>query len=105
MELLLTGEFIDAQQALNYGLINKISSPESLEQTVNELAVKIAGKGPEFIARGKHLFYSQLDSGLKTAYEEATTFMVEHFKLKSTQAGLNAFLNKQPMPDWSKIDE
>ena len=104
MEMLLTGDFIKPDQALQYGLINKVAAQDKLDESVRELALKVAEKGQEFVKRGKQLFYNQIESGIEAAYQEATKFMTEHFKLKSTQAGLNAFLEKKPMPDWSKND-
>ena len=100
MELLFTGEFIDARKALEFGLVNQIAADKNLDDATEALALKITQKGPEFISRGKALFYNQIEQGLESAYEQATKFMIENMQLKSTQSGLNAFLNKKPMPDW-----
>jgi enoyl-CoA hydratase/carnithine racemase len=101
MELLMTGEFIDADKACQYGLINRAVPSEQLDEAVMELAVRIASKGPAFVARGKELFYRQIEQGLESAYALATTCMVDNMQDKEAQAALQAFIDKKPMPDWS----
>ncbi len=100
MEMLLTGEFIDAATAERYGLINKAVAADKLDDAVRELAEKVAGKGPAFIAAGKRLFYRQIEDGLAGAYEEATRTMVENMQRDDARDGINAFLEKRGMPDW-----
>jgi len=100
MEMLLTGEFIDAETAKNYGLINRIAEPDKLDEAVQELAGAVAAQGPAFIAAGKKLFYSQIENGLGAAYEEATKMMVENMQRDDTRLGLDAFLAKRETPDW-----
>lgn len=101
MELLLTGEFIDAAKALQFGLINRVCVPQDLNEATMLMAEKIASKGPAFIAKGKKLFYSQIEQGIEAAYAQATETMVENMNLCEAQEGLQAFLDKRPMPDWS----
>jgi len=101
MELLLTGEFIDAEKACQYGLINQSVPAADLDAAVASLASRIAAKGPVFIARGKALFYTQLEQGLEAAYEQASACMVENMQDVEAQEGLKAFINKKPMPKWS----
>jgi len=101
MELLMTGDFIDAQTACQYGLINHAVAAEDLHDAVYNLASRIAAKGPAFVARGKELFYTQLEQGLEAAYVQATDCMVENMQSPEAQAGLQAFIDKNPMPDWS----
>ena len=100
--LVLSG---DDDEVIFYKNIQDLSKKLTYYKKNNSFRIKIAKKGPEFIARGKHLFYSQIEKGLESAYSEATHFMVDHFKLKSTQSGLKAFLNKKPMPDWFEADD
>jgi len=100
MELLLTGEFIPPEQALQYGLINKVVSSILLDEEIDNLALKIATKGSSFISKGKQLFYSQIEDGIEKAYEKATDFMVESVKTHATQKGLKAFIEKRDMPEW-----
>ncbi len=101
MELLMTGDFIDANTACQYGLINRAVPIDDLDQATMALATKIAAKGPTFVARGKELFYVQLEQGLEAAYTLAADCMVENMQDPEAQAGLQAFINKGPMPDWS----
>jgi len=101
MELLLTGEFIDAPKALQYGLVNRVCELERLDEEINQLAKQIAAKGPAFISMGKELFYSQIEHGIEAAYEMATETMVSNMKLPETKEGLQAFIDKKPMPEWS----
>ena len=101
MELLMTGDFIDAEKACQYGLINRVVADDDLDQAAVQLAAKIAAKGPAFVARGKELFYTQLEQGLEAAYVMAADCMVENMQDPDAQAGLQAFIDKAPMPDWS----
>lgn len=101
MELLMTGDFIDAETACQYGLINHSVAAENLQKAVADLATRIANKGPAFVARGKELFYTQLEKGLEAAYVQAADCMVENMQAAEAQAGLQAFIDKKPMPDWS----
>jgi len=100
MELLMTGEFIDAQTALSYGLVNRVVPSAELASAVADFAAEIASKGPAFVAGGKKLFYRQIEDGLEAAYEQATETMVENMQMEEARAGIDAFLAKQPMPKW-----
>lgn len=101
MELLMTGEFIDADSACRFGLLNDVVPADELDNAIIRLASRIAAKGPVFVSRGKQLFYTQLEHGLEAAYVQATECMVENMQNAETQAGLRAFIDKKPMPDWS----
>ena len=101
MELLMTGEFISADTAQSYGLINRVVDHNFLDQEVTNLAEQITSKGPAFIANGKKLFYKQIEEGIEAAYAQATEAMVENMQMAEAQEGLQAFLDKVPMPDWS----
>jgi len=100
MEMLLTGEFIDAATALQYGLVNRVVAADHLDDAVMALAQRIARQGPAFIANGKRLFYRQLEQGLEAAYELGTECMVENMQIKEARDGLKAFISKSPMPEW-----
>ncbi len=100
MELLMTGEFIDAETAQVYGLINRVVPIGRLDEAVAELAGEIASKGPAFVAAGKRLFYRQIEDGIEAAYEQATEIMVENIQMDDARAGIDAFLAKRPMPKW-----
>ncbi len=100
MEMLLTGEFIDAPTAEKYGLVNRVVAAGKLDDAVRDLAEAVAQKGPAFIAAGKQLFYRQIEDGLTAAYQEATKTMVENMQREDAREGINAFLEKRDMPEW-----
>ncbi|MCH7936655.1 MAG: enoyl-CoA hydratase [Proteobacteria bacterium] len=100
MEMLMTGEFIDAPTAERYGLVNRVVPAGELDAAVRALAAAVAAKGPAFVAAGKKLFYRQIEDGLAGAYEEATKTMVENMQREDARQGINAFLEKRDMPEW-----
>ncbi len=100
MEMLLTGEMIDAQTARDFGLINRVVPPEYLNQIVKKYAETIASKSTAAIARGKRAFYRQLDMPLAEAYEFSSKVMVDGFLTKDADEGISAFFDKRD-PVWS----
>lgn len=100
MEMLLTGEMIDAQTAREIGLVNRVVPPEYLNQVVNKYAQTIASKSTSAIALGKRAFYKQLDMPLAEAYAYSTRVMVEGFVARHGKEGITAFLEKRD-PVWS----
>lgn len=100
MELLMTGDLISAQQAENWGLINKAVPANDLDNAVAEMASKIASKSPTAVALGKGLFYTQLEEGMEAAYERAGNAITCNMQLDETRSAIDAFLNKSDMPDW-----
>ncbi len=101
MEMLMTGEFIDAETALKYGLVNRVVPAADLDDAVAAMAATLANKSPVALARGKRLFYSQLEAGLEGAYKQATKVITDNMQDHDTRAGIDAFVEKKPMPDWS----
>lgn len=101
MEMLLTGDFIDADTAVQYGLINQSVAVEELENAVNRLVEKIASKPPRAIQLGKKLFYQQLELNLKDAYARATDTIAENMMLEETREGTDAFIEKR-QPKWTR---
>lgn len=99
-EMLVTGDFIDAETALHYGLINKIVPADQLDDAVMEMASKIASKPAISIAFGKKLFYKQLEAARDAAYDMAADTMTCNMLTEDAQAGVDAFIAKQPMPEW-----
>jgi enoyl-CoA hydratase/carnithine racemase len=99
MEMLLTGEFIDAPTAQRYGLVNRVVEPEALDATVASLARTIAAKPAAAVAAGKRAFYEQLHDGLEQAYAAATGTMVCNLLGDDTAEGIDAFLEKR-RPRW-----
>ena len=99
MEMLLTGNMMNAQTALSWGLVNEVVAEEDLEQSVEGLAQVIQAKSAEVIALGKKTFYQQLNSNLTDAYGLAADAMVCNMFLDDNHEGIDAFLNKRP-PIW-----
>ncbi|MPV85981.1 enoyl-CoA hydratase [Ostreibacterium oceani] len=101
LKMLLTGEFIDAQQALNYGLINDLVDESTLSQHTLAIAESIAAKPAAAIALGKAMFYKQLKMDLPTAYQYASETMACNMDTDHAREGIDAFLQKRT-PNWSK---
>jgi enoyl-CoA hydratase/carnithine racemase len=98
MELLLTGEVIDARKALEWGLVNRVVPAEALEAATIELAKKIAEKPPATVAAGKRAFYQQMDLGLEQAYALASGVISASFAHEEGREGMDAFIEKRPPP-------
>jgi enoyl-CoA hydratase/carnithine racemase len=99
LELLLTGDFIDAQTALRQGLVNRVAPLDQLDTTVWQLADSIRDKSPLAIAMGKELFYRQLELGLEAAYACASEAMVCNMNSEDAREGIDAFIAKRK-PEW-----
>jgi enoyl-CoA hydratase/carnithine racemase len=98
MEMLLTGEPIGAQKALEWGLVNRVVPAADLDAAVAELAAKLAEKPPATVAAGKRAFYQQMDLGLAKAYELASGVIAASFAHDEGRQGMDAFLDKRPPP-------
>ncbi|RFU46758.1 enoyl-CoA hydratase [Paraburkholderia sp. DHOC27] len=99
MEMLLTGEFIDAHEARQQGLINRVAPPEELDAAVASLAASICAKPVEAVRAGKGLFYRQLEMGVEAAYQLAGQTMACNMMDATALEGVQAFIDKRP-PDW-----
>ncbi len=100
MEMLLTGEAIDASTAKDFGLINRIIPRDYLEQVVQKYAQAIASKSSLTLKTGKEAFYRQLEMPLNEAYDFAAQTMVDNMMAKDAEEGISAFLQKR-QPDWT----
>jgi enoyl-CoA hydratase/carnithine racemase len=98
MEMLLTGEPISAQRALEWGLVNRVVAAEQLDQAVMNLARTLAAKPPATVAAGKRAFYQQMDLGLEQAYRLASGVISASFAHEEGRAGMDAFIEKRPPP-------
>jgi enoyl-CoA hydratase/carnithine racemase len=98
-EMLFTGEFIEAETAFDWGLVNRIAPPERLLETANELANNLKSKPREVLALGKALFYRQLEHGLAAAYDDASRTIAKNMAGDIAREGVDAFLAKIP-PNW-----
>jgi enoyl-CoA hydratase/carnithine racemase len=99
MEMLLTGEFIDAHAAKERGLVNRVVSPELLDNEISLLAKSIIAKPAVAIAMGKQLFYRQLEMGIAAAYQLAGENMACNMMDEAALEGVQAFIEKRP-PSW-----
>jgi len=99
LEMLLTGDPIDAPTAAEWGLINRVVPLERLAQKTHELAERIAGASSETIAVGKIAFYEQLDRALPDAYTHASDVMATNAVTPDAREGIDAFLSKRE-PQW-----
>jgi enoyl-CoA hydratase/carnithine racemase len=100
MEMLLTGETIDASTAREFGLINRIVPREYLNQVVMKYAEVIASKSPLTVKIGKEAFYRQAEMSLEDAYEYTAGVMVENMMARDAEEGIGAFIAKRK-PEWT----
>ena len=99
MEMLLTGDFIDAQTAMHYGLLNRVANPDELEAAVEALVAAIVTKPRIAIQMGKELVYRQREMGLEPAYQLAGQTMAINMMDTDAQEGAQAFAQKRK-PQW-----
>jgi enoyl-CoA hydratase/carnithine racemase len=98
-EMLVTGEFISASQALEKGLVNRVAPLDGLDAEIESLVASIVAKPRVAVAMGKELFYRQLETGIEAAYEDAAQTMACNMMDESALEGVQAFIEKRP-PDW-----
>jgi enoyl-CoA hydratase/carnithine racemase len=98
-EMLVTGEFISAEEARARGLVNRVASAEALDGAVESLVAAIVAKPRVAIALGKALFYRQLEAGSEAAYEDAARTMACNMMDEATLEGVQAFIEKRK-PAW-----
>jgi enoyl-CoA hydratase/carnithine racemase len=98
-EMLVTGDFISAEEARERGLVNRVVAPEALDAEIDRLAATIAGKPAAAIAAGKALFYRQLEKPIDAAYADAARTMACNMMDASALEGVQAFIEKRA-PDW-----
>jgi len=99
LEMLLTGEAIDAEEARRIGLVNRVVAPAELEKETEALARFIAGKPSATLKMGKQAFQHQLELGLSSAYDYVGEVMVQNMLHEEAREGIGAFLDKRP-PQW-----
>lgn len=102
LEMLMTGDFIDAAEAQRRGLVNRVVEASALDDELERLVQRLLGKPREALAMGKQLFYRQLDTGLDAAYQLAGQTMACNMAHPVAQEGVQAFLEKRP-PAWRGV--
>jgi enoyl-CoA hydratase/carnithine racemase len=99
LEMLLTGDMVDAARAAEIGLVNRVVPAAALTDATMALAARIASKSSLTLKIGKRLFQDQLDRPLEEAYRVAAETMVENMLAADAEEGIGAFLDKRP-PQW-----
>lgn len=99
MEMLLTGGFLSAREAMDRGLVNRVVPAAGLPAAVGALVDAILSKPRDAVALGKAVFYQHRETGIEAAYQLAGQAMVCNLALEATQEGLQAFVDKRP-PNW-----
>ena len=99
LEMLLTGDFIDAAEALRSGLVNQIVPGSALDGAVEAMCNRLLDKPPAVLALGKRSFYEQVEQELGEAYASATRAIVDNALGPDFAAGLEAFASKRK-PAW-----
>ena len=100
MEMLLTGDFINADKAKSIGLINNYFSEDKLVNETKGMAVKIANKSSQTLKIGKKAFYNQAEMKISDAYKYASEIMIKNMMNQVSEEGIAAFLEKRD-PNWS----
>ena len=99
MEMLLTGDAIDAETAAGYGLVNRVVAPEALAAETAALAAGIAARSALAVAIGKQAFYRQVEASFEDAYRTASEAMTRNMLARDAGEGIDAFLEKRE-PRW-----
>jgi len=99
MEMLLTGHTVDAEMALDWGLVNRVVPMAQLDAEVDALACSIAVRSAPVVANGKRSFYVQVDASLELAYTVAGEAMVRDLSGPDAKEGIDAFVDKRT-PVW-----
>ena len=98
LEMLLTGDLVDAKRALQWGLVNRVVPTDQLEAETEKLARQLAAKPPATVAAGKRGFYQQMEMGTEKAYEVAGKVISASFAHEEGREGMDAFIDKRPPP-------
>lgn len=103
-EMLVTGDFVAAEEARMLGLVNRVAAPEALDDEVEALVARILAKPAVAVAMGKALFYRQIEVGIESAYADAGATMACNMMDSSALEGVAAFIDKRP-PSWSSAHD
>jgi enoyl-CoA hydratase/carnithine racemase len=96
MELLLTGEPIDAATALEWGLVNRVVPADRLDAEIRRFAEIVLGRSAATIRMGKAAFYRQIEQPLAAAYDLTAETMACNMELADAAEGIDAFIQKRP---------
>lgn len=101
LDMLFTGQFVDAQTALRDGLVSRVVPAALLDQETMALANAIAAQPPGQISSGKAMFRKHMEMNIVDAYAFASGFMADALQTADARAGIDAFVNKKPKPEWT----
>jgi enoyl-CoA hydratase/carnithine racemase len=99
--MLVTGEFISANEAKARGLINRVAEPDQVDSELEKLVAAIVAKPRIAVAMGKEFFYKQAELGIAAAYEAASQTMACNMMDEAALEGVQAFIEKRP-PRWKQ---
>jgi enoyl-CoA hydratase/carnithine racemase len=99
MEMLLTGQMIDAETALRWGLVNRVVPADQLDTEIRKFTEIILARSPATIRLGKRAFYAQIEQPIRDAYDVTSQTMACNLGLEDAAEGMSAFLAKRPA-DW-----
>lgn len=99
-EMLVTGDFVSAEDAWRLGLVNRVAAPEELDDEIESIVARIVAKPRVALAVGKALFYRQMEVGIEAAYADAGATMAANMMDPCALEGVQAFIEKRP-PNWS----
>lgn len=99
-EMLVTGDFISAEDARQLGLVNRVAAPDALDDEIESIVARIVAKPRVAVAMGKALFYRQIDVDIESAYADAGATMAANMMDPCALEGVQAFIDKRP-PDWA----
>ena len=99
--MLVTGDFLNAYDAKEAGLINHVTEENELSNKTNEIAQKITEKFKRVVKIGKEAFYNQAEMNLEKAYEYTSNVMAENMIYEETKEGISAFIEKRT-PEWTE---
>ena len=98
-EMLVTGDFVSAEEARELGLVNRVAAPEDLDDEIEAVVARIVAKPRVALAVGKALFYRQIEVGIEAAYADAGATMAANMMDPCALEGVQAFIEKRT-PDW-----
>jgi enoyl-CoA hydratase/carnithine racemase len=101
LDMLFTGEPVSAEIALRDGLLSRVVPPAELDAATMALARTLAGKSPLVLAGGKELFHKHMTMDLEQAYAYANAYMAGALMREDAKLGIDAFVNKQGLPEWT----
>jgi enoyl-CoA hydratase/carnithine racemase len=99
LDMLLSGRFISAEEALQFGLVNKVAAPEKLAEETRNWALELAQASPYVLGLGKRAFYSQVDLDERSAYDYGKEVIARNCMAEDADEGMSAFLEKRK-PVW-----